>query len=91
MAHHADLAGAGGRQDAVDEVAQLSSRPLDRAVARLPESSAKTHVLLQSRCPLDVAEHLSIIYDAVALRWIRKALGRPGPADPGFHPGCLPV
>jgi triacylglycerol esterase/lipase EstA (alpha/beta hydrolase family) len=50
-----------------------------------------TNVLLQTRCPLDVAEHLSIIYDAVALRWIQNALGRPGPADPGFRPSCLPL
>jgi triacylglycerol lipase len=48
-------------------------------------------VLLQDRCPLDVAEHLGIIYDAVALRWVRNALGRPGPADPGFRPRCLPL
>jgi triacylglycerol esterase/lipase EstA (alpha/beta hydrolase family) len=50
-----------------------------------------TNVLLQARCPLDVSEHLSIIYDAVALRWIRNALGRPGPADPAFRPSCLPL
>jgi triacylglycerol lipase len=53
--------------------------------------SGATNVLLQTRCPVDVAEHLSIIYDAVALRWIQNALGRPGPADPGFRPSCLPV
>jgi triacylglycerol lipase len=50
-----------------------------------------TNVLLQTGCPLDVAEHLSIIYDAVALRWVENALGRPGPADPSFRPSCLPV
>jgi triacylglycerol esterase/lipase EstA (alpha/beta hydrolase family) len=50
-----------------------------------------TNVLLQDRCPLHVAEHLSIIYDAVALRWVRNALGRSGPADPGFRPSCLPL
>jgi triacylglycerol lipase len=53
--------------------------------------SGATNVLLQDRCPLDVAEHLSIIYDAVALRWVRNALGHPGPADPGFRPSCLPL
>jgi len=53
--------------------------------------SGATNVLLQDRCPLDVAEHLSIIYDAVALRWVRNALGRPGPADPGFRPSCIPL
>jgi triacylglycerol lipase len=48
-----------------------------------------TNVLLQARCPLDFSEHLGIIYDPVALRWIKNALGRPGPADPGFRPSCL--
>jgi triacylglycerol esterase/lipase EstA (alpha/beta hydrolase family) len=50
-----------------------------------------TNVLLQTRCPLDVSEHLTIIYDAIALRWVRNALGRPGPADPNFRPSCLPL
>jgi triacylglycerol lipase len=50
-----------------------------------------TNLTLQDKCPADVAEHLGIIYDAVALRWIRNALGRPGPADPGFRPSCLPL
>ncbi len=53
--------------------------------------SGATNVLLQERCPLDVAEHLGIIYDAVALRWVRNALARPGPADPGFRPSCIPL
>jgi triacylglycerol lipase len=48
-----------------------------------------TNALLQARCPLDFSEHLGIIYDPVALRWIKNALGRPGPADPGFRPRCL--
>jgi triacylglycerol lipase len=48
-----------------------------------------TNVLLQTRCPLDFSEHLGIIYDPVALRWIKNALARPGPADPGFRPSCL--
>jgi hypothetical protein len=42
-----------------------------------------------ARCPLDFSEHLGIIYDPVALRWIKNALGRPGPADPAFRPSCL--
>jgi triacylglycerol lipase len=50
-----------------------------------------TNVLLQDRCPLDVSEHLSIIYDPVALRWIENALARKGPADPNYRPGCLPL
>ena len=47
-----------------------------------------TNVLLQTRCPLDVAEHLSIIYDAVALRWIRNALGRPARPTPASVPAA---
>ena len=50
-----------------------------------------TNVRLQDRCPLDVSEHLSIIYDRVALRWIENALARRGPADPSFRPSCLPL
>jgi triacylglycerol lipase len=48
-----------------------------------------TNVLIQERCPLDPVEHLGIIYDPVALQWIQDALGRPGPADPGFVPTCI--
>jgi triacylglycerol lipase len=50
-----------------------------------------TNVLLQTLCPLDLSEHVSIQYDAIALRWIKNALGRPGPADPAFRPSCLPL
>ena len=50
-----------------------------------------TNVLLQDRCPLDVSEHLSIIYDPVALRWVENALARKGPADPSYRPSCLPL
>jgi triacylglycerol lipase len=48
-----------------------------------------TNVLLQDNCPLDLSEHLGIIYDRVALQWVENALGRPGPAVPGFRPTCL--
>ena len=37
----------------------------------------------------DFSEHLGIIYDPVALRWIKNALARPGAADPAFRPACL--
>jgi triacylglycerol lipase len=49
-----------------------------------------TNVLLQDDCPLDPFEHVSIIYDPVALQWIENALGRAGSADPGFKPTCAP-
>jgi triacylglycerol esterase/lipase EstA (alpha/beta hydrolase family) len=47
-----------------------------------------TNVLLQDDCPTDPVEHLSIILDPVALLWVENALGRSGPADPGFKPAC---
>jgi triacylglycerol lipase len=50
-----------------------------------------TNLTLQDKCPADFAEHLGIIYDPVASRITRHALGRSGPADPGFQPSCSPV
>ena len=47
-----------------------------------------TNVVLQDRCPNDPTEHVGIIYDPIASQWVRNALGRPGPADPGFRPDC---
>ena len=56
--------------------------------AFLAADAGVTNVLLQDRCPIDVSEHLGIGHDPIALRWVQNALGRPGPADPGFDPGC---
>jgi triacylglycerol lipase len=50
-----------------------------------------TNVLLQEACPGDLAEHIGIIYDPVALRWIENALARRGPADPSFKPSCAAI
>jgi len=48
-----------------------------------------TNVLLQDKCPGNLAQHRGIIYDRVALGWVRNALGRQGkPADPAFTPTC---
>jgi pimeloyl-ACP methyl ester carboxylesterase len=47
-----------------------------------------TNVVLQDRCPNDLTEHNAITYDPVALQWVVNALGRDGPADPAFVPGC---
>lgn len=57
--------------------------------AYLEPGPRTTNVTVQDRCPLDVTEHLGIIYDPVALQWVMDALGRPGPADPAFRPRCL--
>lgn len=64
----------------------------------LPHSSAflrddgdgrVTNVRVQDACPLDVFEHVLFVYDPVALQWTLNALGRAGPANAGFKPGCL--
>jgi triacylglycerol lipase len=47
-----------------------------------------TNVVLQESCALDTTEHLGIIYDRVALRWLVNALGREGPADRRAATGC---
>jgi triacylglycerol lipase len=48
-----------------------------------------TNVLLQERCPADLSEHLTIMVDQPAVQWIKNALARSGPADPGFTPVCV--
>ena len=62
-----------------------------RWVSRLSaaaEGPRTTNMLLQEDCPADLAEHITISYDPVALQWVLNALGRRGPADPAFLPGC---
>ena len=48
-----------------------------------------TNVVLQDRCPLDISEHPSIPSDPTTAQWVLNALGRTGPADPGFRPRCV--
>ncbi|MTD46668.1 alpha/beta fold hydrolase [Conexibacter sp. W3-3-2] len=66
------------RNDVV--VTPPSSQALDGPTA--------TAVMLQDRCPGDLAEHVSILYDPVALGWVRHALLRDGPADPAAIVDC---
>lgn len=47
-----------------------------------------TNVVVQDRCPGDLTDHVGIVYDPIALQWVRDALGRPGPASPAFAPDC---
>ena len=47
-----------------------------------------TNVTLQDVCPSDTAEHLRVPYDPPAIGLTMNALGRSGPADPGFRPAC---
>jgi triacylglycerol lipase len=56
--------------------------------AFLAADAAVTNVLLQDKCAPDVSDHLGIGNDPIAIRWVENALGRPGPADPSFDPGC---
>lgn len=51
-------------------------------------ASQVTNVVLQNDCPLDTSEHLTVPDDPVAAQWVLNALGRAGPADPGFRPRC---
>jgi triacylglycerol lipase len=51
-------------------------------------ASRITNVLLQNACPSDVATHLTITSDPVAVQWVEEALARNGPADPAFKPQC---
>jgi triacylglycerol esterase/lipase EstA (alpha/beta hydrolase family) len=57
--------------------------------AYLAAGPRTTNVTLQDKCPLDVIDHVGIIYDAAALQWVEDALGQSGPANPAFRPVCL--
>ena len=48
-----------------------------------------TNITLQDRCPVDLAEHLTIPLDRQAIRWVLNAFTREGPADPEARIGCL--
>ena len=56
--------------------------------AFLAPDSDVTNVTLQDKCPPDFSDHLGIGHDPIALEWVENALGRTGPADPAFDPGC---
>jgi triacylglycerol esterase/lipase EstA (alpha/beta hydrolase family) len=56
--------------------------------AFLPAGSNVQNITLQSQCPQDASDHLSIAYDSNALQDMVNALG----ADsPGFQPSCAAV
>ncbi|MCC3769239.1 alpha/beta fold hydrolase [Streptomyces sp. UNOC14_S4] len=48
-----------------------------------------TNVVLQDKCPLDPFMHDQATKDPVVAQWVLNALGRKGPADPGFQPQCI--
>jgi triacylglycerol lipase len=61
--------------------------PYDSAFLR-GSANRITNVMLQNRCPGDLAGHLDITSDPVALQWVEDALARSGPASPAFSPRC---
>ena len=54
----------------------------------LAADTSVVNLTLQDLCPNDTAEHLRIAYDQPAIALTLNALGRSGPADPGFRPAC---
>jgi len=46
------------------------------------------NVVLQDQCPGDLVEHVGIVFDPVALNWVRHALLRDGPANPAARADC---
>ena len=57
--------------------------------AFLEAGPQSTNILLQDRCRLDTAEHLSIPMDPQAIAWVLDAFRHDGPADPAARIGCL--
>ena len=54
----------------------------------LAPDAGVTNVTLQDKCPSDTSDHLRTPYDTPAIALTLNALGRSGPADPGFQPAC---
>jgi triacylglycerol lipase len=56
--------------------------------AYLAPGRRTTNITLQDLCPGDLSDHVVIPTDPVAIQLVLNALGRKGPADPGFRPAC---
>jgi len=56
--------------------------------AFLPAGPNVQNITLQSQCPQDASDHISIPYDSNALQDMINALG---PDNPGFRPSCTAV
>jgi triacylglycerol lipase len=55
-----------------------------------PDDANVTNVLLQTKCPGDVSDHVGTAYDPVAFQWVRNALARTtAPANESFTPACV--
>jgi triacylglycerol lipase len=55
------------------------------------DGNAVTNVVIQDKCPNDTSEHLRTPYDPPVIQITLNALGRSGPADPGYQPASAPV
>jgi triacylglycerol lipase len=52
-------------------------------------STRVANITLQQQCPRDIAGHIGITGDPVALQWVENALARnTGPMDTNFAPSC---
>lgn len=56
--------------------------------AFLAEGPRTTNVTLQDLCPTNIAEHATIVADALTVRLVLLALESPGPLDPARAPAC---
>ncbi|MEA2381523.1 MAG: hypothetical protein QOH72_1494 [Solirubrobacteraceae bacterium] len=61
--------------------------PYQSALLKGPANRV-ANVVLQDACPGDLATHLTITDDPVAVQWVQEALGGQGPANPAFRPQC---
>jgi esterase/lipase len=63
--------------------------PYTSAFLAADDNTEVTNVLLQTKCPSDLSDHVGTAYDPVAFQWVDNALSDPDhPADPGFQPAC---
>jgi triacylglycerol lipase len=63
--------------------------PYTSAFLAADDSTQVTNVLLQTKCPRDVSDHVGTAYDPVAFQWVQNALSRvDDPASPSFQPVC---
>ncbi len=87
------LARANAAPEASPEIDHTVVTTIYDEVVTPPSSQALSgptvgNVVLQDQCPANTSEHVAVLYDPVALAWIRHALLRGGPADPAARADC---
>ena len=55
----------------------------------LTPGAQSTNITLQDYCPVNVAEHVTIPMDRLAIAWVLNAFSREGPANPQAPLGCI--